>query len=67
MTIGLNKAFPDCGGGVTPYDGVGTTSVDYATRLVVLIGVDTTASSTVDLTGYSTIFWGLLCALLLST
>lgn len=66
-TIGLNNVFPDYGGGVTPCDGTSATGIDEATIAVVLTGVDTTVSLTVDLTGCSTIFWGFFYALVLST
>lgn len=66
MIAWLNRVFPECGGGVILCDGIGATDVDDTTGVVVLTGVEITASSTVDLTGYSTIFWGLFCELVLS-
>lgn len=54
-------------GEVIPYDGNNTTGIDDTTRAVVLTDVYTSTSSIVDLTGCSITFWGLFCALILST
>lgn len=58
MTAWLNRVFPSCGAGVIPCDGTGATDMDDTIREVVLTGVEIISSSTADLTGCSTIFWG---------
>lgn len=64
-TAWLNRLFLGYGGGVIPCLSTGATSIDDTTGTVVLMGVDITASSTVDSTGCSTTFWGLFCELTL--
>lgn len=54
--MGLNGTFPDCGEGIPPCVGVDEIGVDDAPGVVVLSGIKTTASSTVDPTGCYTVF-----------
>lgn len=58
-TAGLKGELSGCGG-------ISATCIDDTTGAVVLTGVEMTASSTIDLTGFSTILWGLFYELELS-